>query len=68
MKWTEDKAITSLVKKRVRVYSKERTIHVKSVGIKLWGAIDYLVHYCGYRIDRGELERRFTSTMIAGRW
>lgn len=53
-KHDEASVIRSLMKKRseIKVDVITKTIEVvknaSSVGIRTWGKIDYLVHYCGY--------------------
>lgn len=53
-KHDEASVIRSLMKKRgeIKVDAITKTIEVvkdaSSVGIRTWGKIDYLVHYCGY--------------------
>lgn len=53
-KHDEANVIRSLMKKRgeIKVDAITKTIEVvknaSSVGIRTWGKIDYLVHYCGY--------------------
>lgn len=53
-KHDEASVIRSLMKKRgeIKVDAITKTIEViknaSNVGIRTWGKIDYLVHYCGY--------------------
>ena len=53
-KHDEASVIRSLMRKRgeIKVDAITKTIEVvksaSSVGIRTWGKIDYLVHYCGY--------------------
>lgn len=53
MKHTVDSAIASLKRNRVRVQGREIYLS-RTVGIKLWGRIDFLVNYCEFTINRGE--------------
>lgn len=45
-------AIKRLTRNGIRVDPSDKMIlvpHGKAVGIKLWGAIDYLLNHCGWR-------------------
>jgi hypothetical protein len=52
-KWTVEKACARLTANRHRI-AENKTIQVfGDVGIKLWGAIDYLCRYGGYSWQKG---------------
>lgn len=50
MKHTEQDALEILARNKVKVYPEDKLIHVKNVGIKLWGVIDYLKNHCKYKV------------------
>ena len=50
MEWTEASALECCRRNKIRVDLKEKKVYMaKCPGLKLWGAIDYLVHYCKYK-------------------
>lgn len=63
MEWTEDKALAACRRNRINVTREGNvsTINLsgKTIGIKLWGAIDFLTNHMKYRnIDEERPEYR----------
>jgi hypothetical protein len=51
-RWTEEKAIKSLRTGGATVQGKAVAV-TATIGIRLWGAVDFLVNHCGYRLSKG---------------
>ena len=47
---TEQGSISNLKRNGIKIDVPEKCINVpRYTGIKLWGMIEYLCHYCGYK-------------------
>lgn len=52
-KWEEKTARACLVRNGINVKGRQITLSVKGVGIKVWGAIDYLCNEHKYSYMKG---------------
>jgi hypothetical protein len=51
-KWTEEKALHSLLENKVLVERKLIVLGRVCPGLKLWGALDFLTKKCGYALTK----------------